>query len=93
MTELGFVQPGPMPMHYDNHSAIYIAQNPVFHERTKHSEVDCNFVRDAWEKKIVCLIFTPSSQQLADILTKATSSKVFSTICDKLGMVDIYAPA
>ncbi|XP_020246308.1 uncharacterized protein LOC109824184 [Asparagus officinalis] len=77
MTELGFDQPGPMPMHCDNQSAIYIAQNPV----------------DAWEKKIVSLIFTPSSQQLADILTKATSSKVFSTICDKLGMMDIYAPA
>ncbi|XP_020254244.1 uncharacterized protein LOC109831319 [Asparagus officinalis] len=77
MTELGFVQSEPMPMHCDNQSAIYIAQNPV----------------DAWEKKIVSLTFTPSSQQLADILTKATSSKVFSTICDKLGMVDIYAPA
>ncbi|XP_020258337.1 uncharacterized protein LOC109834724 [Asparagus officinalis] len=92
MTELGLVQPGPMPMHCDNQSVIYIAQNPVFHERTKHIEVDCNFIRDAWEKKIVSLIFTSSSQQLADILTKTTSSKVFSTICDKLGMINIYAP-
>jgi hypothetical protein len=93
MTELGFVQPGPMPMYCDNQSAIHIAKNPVFHERTKHIEVDCNLVRDAWEKKVVSLPFTPSSQQLADILTKAASPKVFSTLCDKLGMVDIYAPA
>ncbi|XP_020262928.1 uncharacterized protein LOC109838913 [Asparagus officinalis] len=47
MTEFGFVQPGPMPIHCDNQSAIYIAQNPVFYERTKHIEVDYNFVRDA----------------------------------------------
>ena len=36
MLELGFQQPRPMPMHYDNQFTIYIAQNLVFHERTKH---------------------------------------------------------
>jgi len=44
--ELSFKQPRPMHMHCDNQSAIYIAQNPMFHERTKHIEVDCHFVRD-----------------------------------------------
>jgi len=41
-----------MPMHYDNQSIIYIAQNPVFHERTT-IEIDCHFVKDAWTKKKV----------------------------------------
>ena len=58
--ELGFRQPGPMPMHCDNQSAIYIAQNPVFHERTKHIEIDCHFVRDVWTKKVITFQFTPS---------------------------------
>ena len=47
--ELDFKQPGPMPIFCDN--AIYITQNFVFHEMTKHIEVTCHLVRDAWTKK------------------------------------------
>ena len=43
--ELGFNEKEPMQMHCDNQAAIYIASNPVFHERTRHMEVDCHFVR------------------------------------------------
>ena len=59
LLELGFRQPGPMPMFCDNQSAIYITQNPVFYERIKHIEVNCHLVRDFWTKKVVSLPFTP----------------------------------
>ena len=83
--ELGSKQPGSMHIYCDNQSAIYIVQNPIFHERIKHIEVDRHFVRDAWTKKVIIFQFIPS-KQLADLLTKATSPQVFSNLCNKLGM-------
>jgi len=47
-----------MPIYRDNQSAIYIAQNHVFYERTMHIEVNCHFVGDAWTKKVVAFWFT-----------------------------------
>ena len=93
LLEFGFRYLGLMPMFCDNQSVIYIAQNHKFQERTKRIEVDCHMVRDAGTKKVVSLPFISSSKQLADLLTKVTFSKVFSILCSKLGMINIYALA
>ena len=44
LTELGFSQYQPTPLHADNTSAIQIAANPIYHEHTKHIEVDCHSI-------------------------------------------------
>ena len=40
MWEYDFQKDGPMPMYYDNQVAIYITNNPVLYERTKHVKVN-----------------------------------------------------
>jgi hypothetical protein len=46
LRDLGIDIPTPMQMFCDNQAAIFIANNHVFHERTKHIKVDCHFIRD-----------------------------------------------
>ncbi|GJX40041.1 ribonuclease H-like domain-containing protein [Tanacetum coccineum] len=47
-----------------------IAANPVFHERTKHLEIDIHFVREFFLKGVVITVKVESANQIADILTK-----------------------
>ncbi|RVW80788.1 Retrovirus-related Pol polyprotein from transposon RE1 [Vitis vinifera] len=70
LEEFGFPQT-TTPLHADNTSAIQIATNPVFHERTKHIEVDCHSIQDTLESQMISLPHISSNLQVADIFTKA----------------------
>lgn len=55
LAELGFSLSQPTTLHADNTSAIQIASNPVYHEHTKHIEVDCHFIRKAYDHQVISL--------------------------------------
>ena len=55
-------------------------------------EIDCHFIKEKIEGGIVRLMYTPSSCQTGDILTKALPKTIYENMKSKLGMLDIYHP-
>ncbi|CAB79159.1 LTR retrotransposon like protein [Arabidopsis thaliana] len=90
--DLGVSHVQAMRIFSDSKSAIALSVNPVQHERTKHVEVDCHFIRDAILDGIIATSFVPSHKQLADILTKALGEKEVRYFLRKLGILDVHAP-
>ena len=68
----------------DNQAALYIASNPVFHERTKYIEVDCHFIREKIASGCMTTSFVNSSDQLADVFTKSLRGLELSTFVTNL---------
>ena len=75
-----------MCIFYDNTNAINISKNPVQHSKSKHIEIRYHFIRDLVEERVVCLEFTHTDNQKADIFTKPLDGPWFESLRKTIGV-------
>ena len=86
LEDLRLFQDEPTEIKVDNISAIELAKNPVYHERSKHIDVRYHSIREHIKNNEVTVTHVPSREQAADILTKALPKVAFEDGKLKFGM-------
>lgn len=76
----------PTLIYEDNQSAIAMSRNPQFHGRSKHIEIKYHFIREKIAQKEIELEYCPTSNMLADFLTKGLCFGSFHKLIELSGV-------
>jgi hypothetical protein len=68
----------------DNQGAIALAENPVFHGKTKHIETQYHYVRERVAEGSIQIDYVPTEQMTADGLTRALPRVKFAQFVKQL---------
>ena len=68
----------------DNQGSLFISDHNTNHNRTKHIDIHYFFIREHIKNKDIILTYISTQDQLADILTKATSRIIFQRLLQRL---------
>ena len=71
-------------LHCDNQAALTLAVDDNYHTRTKHINIRYHFIRECVAQKVIDLIYCPTDDMTADVLTKALPQ--WKVVCHSLGL-------
>jgi len=89
LKDLGVPQVLPTVMHEDNQGCIALMHNDIKNKRTKHIDIKYFWVREQVELGEITMVYCPTEDMLADIMTKPLTAKTFEELRSRLRIVDI----
>ncbi len=79
----------PVAIYCDNISNILLANNLVYHARTKHIEVHYHFIKEKVLAREINLIHVSTKDQVANIFTKALGTDKLRRFRKMLGVLEV----
>lgn len=93
LEELKLQDNKPTQIFCDNQSSIKLCYNPVFHEKSKHFEIDYHFTRQKVENNTIKVDFISTQEQPADLLTKSLGRTKFEECRNRLHLRNNLPPS
>lgn len=87
--ELGLRELMDITIFNDNMGAIKLAENPIFHNRSKHIDLRFHFIREAVNEKLINIRYLDSNSMIADTLTKGLSGCKLKELIRSMGLREI----
>jgi hypothetical protein len=89
LSDLGQLVDAFVVIYCDNINNILLANNSIYHARTKHIEVHYHFIREKVLAKEIDLIHVNTEYQVADIFTKALGTYKLRKFRKMLGVLEV----
>lgn len=86
LLQIGFPETANIKIYCDNNSARKLAENPVYHSRTKHIDVRHHYVREALDQGILTVEHVPTTEMASDMLTKSVPAPKLKKCLGILGL-------
>jgi hypothetical protein len=83
------IDTGAVELRVDSKSALALAKNPIFYERSKHIRVRYHFIRGCLEEGNFKACYINTKDQLTDFLTKPLGRIKFLELYSRIGMVQL----
>ena len=85
--ELNTLSSQPTTLLIDNQSAMALAKNAMFHDCMKHIAIRHHFIREKLDSGEVAVKYVPTTEQVADVLTKGLAREKHVRFSENMGMV------
>ena len=82
-------QTDPTIIYEDNQAAISIAESPQYHSKTKHIDIKYHYVREKVFDNTIKLIYCPTNNMLADMMTKGLSRDKYTDLRKMTGITEM----